>query len=220
MTRPKKSLAERLLAAQVAIDNALSDNEVKTLLAEFGYDDTRLNVGKTLLDTANQLQQRQQKEYGDQYEATGVLKDVYEQADQEYMRFVKVARIAFRNDHSLYQKLDLGGMRKVSLAGWLAQGKQFYLNALGDATVLEKMAEYGMTREKIEAGKALLDHTEAANAAQEKEKGEAQQATQERDKAVDELEDWLADFLAIGPHRPGRQTAAHGKPGRGGAVVI
>ncbi len=113
------------------------------------------------------------------------------------MRFVKVARIAFRNDHSLYQKLDLGGMRKISLAGWLAQGKQFYLNALGDAKVLEKMAEYGMTREKIEAGKALLDQTEAANAAQEKEKGEAQQATQERDKAVDELEDWLADFLAI-----------------------
>ncbi len=197
MTKSKKSLAERLMAAQVAIDNALSDTEVKTFLAEFGYDDTRLNVGKTLLDTANQLQQKQQKEYGDQFEATGELKDIWEEADQQYMRFVKVARIALRDDHSLYQKLDLGGTRKVSLAGWLAQAKQFYLNALGDATVLEKMATYGMTREKIEAGKALLDQTEAANAAQEKEKGEAQQATQERDKAIDELEAWLADFLAI-----------------------
>jgi len=43
MARPKKSLAERLLAAQVAIDNAISDNEVKTFLSAFGYDDTRLN---------------------------------------------------------------------------------------------------------------------------------------------------------------------------------
>ena len=31
----------------------------------------------------------------------------------------------------------------------------------------------------------------------EKEKGEAQQATLERDNAVDKLEDWLSDFIAI-----------------------
>jgi len=32
---------------------------------------------------------------------------------------------------------------------------------------------------------------------QEKEKGEAQAATQARDKALDELQDWLSDYLAI-----------------------
>lgn len=32
---------------------------------------------------------------------------------------------------------------------------------------------------------------------QEKEKGEAQAATQKRDKALDELQDWLSDYLAI-----------------------
>ncbi|NEP46299.1 MAG: hypothetical protein F6K35_46720, partial [Okeania sp. SIO2H7] len=35
------------------------------------------------------------------------------------------------------------------------------------------------------------------NAAQEKEKGEAQQATKTRDEALDALDDWLGDFLAI-----------------------
>ena len=55
MARPKKSLAERLLAAQVAIDNAISDSEVKTLLTELGYDDTRLNEGKTLLAATERI---------------------------------------------------------------------------------------------------------------------------------------------------------------------
>jgi len=197
MAKPKKSLAERLLAAQVAIDNALSDNEVKILLAVFGYDDTRLNVGKTLLDTTNQLQQTQQKEYGDQFEATGALKEAWEKADKEYMRFVKVARIALKSEHALYQKLDLSGTRKKTLSGWLAQAKQFYLNALADTVVLEKMAAYGMTQAKLEAGKTQIEETETANASQEKEKGEAQQATLERDNAVDLLEDWLSDFIAI-----------------------
>ena len=197
MTKPTRSLAARLLAAQVAIDNAISDNEVKTLITEFGYDDTRLNEGKALLDRANQLQQAQQKEYGDQFEATGSLNDVWDKAEKEYMRFVKVARIVFKTEHALYQKLDLGGHRKRTLSGWVAQAKQFYLNALSDTTVLEKMAAYGMTQAKIETGKTLLEETETANAAQKKEKGEAQQATLERDNAVDNLEDWFSDFIAI-----------------------
>lgn len=197
MAKSKQSLAERLLAAQVAIDNALSDSEVKTLLAEFGYDDTRLNAGKTLLDTANQLQQTQQKEYGDQFEATGALKDVWEKADKDYMRFVKIARIALKSEHALYQKLALNGTRKNTLSGWIGEAKQFYLNALADTAVLAKMAAFGMSQAKLEAGKALLEQTEAAHAAREKEKGEAQQATLERDKAMDQLEEWLSDFIAI-----------------------
>jgi len=197
MTKPTKSLAKRLLVAQVAIDNAISNSDVKSLLAVFGYDDTRLNEGKTLLDTTNQLQQTQQKEYGDQFEATGTLKEAWEKADKTYMRFVKIARIALKADHALYQQLNLSGIRKKTLSGWLAQAKQFYLNALSDTKVLEKMADFGMTQANIEAGKTMLEETEAANAAQEKEKGEAQQATQERDKAMDNLEDWLSDFFAI-----------------------
>ena len=32
---------------------------------------------------------------------------------------------------------------------------------------------------------------------QEKEKGQAQAATQKRDAALDDLQDWLSDYLAI-----------------------
>jgi hypothetical protein len=185
------------LAAQVAISNAISDTEVKPLLAVYGYDDTRLNEGKTLLDTANQLQQTQQKEYGDQFEATEALNQVREQADSEYMRSIKIGRVALKSHHALVQKLDINGTRKKSLSGWLAQAKQFYLNALTDATVIEKMTAFGITLEKLETGKTLIEETETANAAREKEKGEAQQATLERDKATDELDEWMSDFISI-----------------------
>ncbi len=84
-----------------------------------------------MLDTANQLQQ-QQKEYGDQFEATGVLQEVWKKADETYIRFVKIARIALKDEHAAYQKLNLNGSRKKTLSGWLAQAKQFYLNSLAD----------------------------------------------------------------------------------------
>lgn len=46
-------------------------------------------------------------------------------------------------------------------------------------------------------GLAEVKAVEAANLVQEKEKGEAQAATQKRDVAIDELQDWLSDYLAI-----------------------
>jgi hypothetical protein len=49
-------LYDKMLAAQIAIDNAVLDEEVKTLMAVYGYDDARLTAGKDLLDTANLLQ--------------------------------------------------------------------------------------------------------------------------------------------------------------------
>jgi hypothetical protein len=42
-----------------------------------------------------------------------------------------------------------------------------------------------------------VDAVEAASIAQAKERGEAQDATQARDAALEALDDWLSDFIAI-----------------------
>jgi len=206
MSKTKRTLAEKLLSAQVAIDNAISDVEIKTLLTEYGYDDVRLGEGKALLDTTNQLQQTQQKEYGDQFEATNALNSIWDSANNDYIRFVKISRVALKNEFAIYQKLGLNGVRKASLSGWLAQAKQFYLNALADSTALAKLSTFGITDIKLEAGKALVEETESKNAIQEKEKGEAQQSTIERDQGADMLFEWLSDFMVIA------RIALEGKP--------
>lgn len=197
MPTPNQSIEARLLNAQVAISNAESDVEVQSYLAEFGYNAERLAEGRALYDRAQQLHQKQVKEYGDQFAASDALKSAWHEARTQYMRFVKVARVALKSERSAYQKLDLTGERKRSLSGWLAQARQFYTNALSSPDILAKLGEFGVTQQKLEAGKKLVDDTEAANAAQEKEKGEAQQATQERDAGFEDMDDWFSDFLAI-----------------------
>jgi len=175
----------------------MNDEAIKTAVALFGYDDTKVATGKTLLDSANELYQTQKKEYGDQYEASETLKQARNEAQKEYMKFVKIARIALKDNVSAYQKLDLLGDRKQSMSGWLAQTKQFYINILDDAGLQEKVASFGVTLEKLQAGKTLVDTAESANATQKKEIGEAQQATINRDQKMDELDRWIADYVAI-----------------------
>ncbi len=97
----------------------------------------------------------------------------------------------------LNNKLGLVGQRKKSFSGWSGQVDQFYTNALADTTILPLLQRFGVTQEKLTAAKQLADETKAANAAQQKETGEAQQATLVRDNAIDELSGWLSDFIAI-----------------------
>lgn len=124
------SIQNLLIQAQTAIENALTDDEVKGFLGVFGYDETSLNVGKTLLDEAAQLNQQQLKEYGDQYSATQEFTAKWQTAKTDYTRLTNIARVAVKND-AAYQKLGLSGPRKQSFSGLSAQMDKFYTNAFG-----------------------------------------------------------------------------------------
>ena len=191
------SIQNLLIQSKTAVENALNDTDIKSFLSEYGYDESVLNAGKTLYEQTDHLNQQQLKEYGDQYSATEEFNNVWEKANAEYMRFVKVARIALRNENAAYSKLGLSGLRKKSFSGWFSQVDKFYTNALADPSILSTLSKFGVTQEKLEAGKQSADSSKTASVVQKKEKGEAQQATLARDNSVDELDQWLSDFIGI-----------------------
>ncbi|RQW04465.1 hypothetical protein EH223_07250 [candidate division KSB1 bacterium] len=193
----KLSIDSRLRRAQLAIDNALSDADIRAALLPYGYDETRLQQGKALYDSTMALQRTQEVEYSEQYAATAEFKKLFGTADVAYMDAVKIARIALRDNTAGWQALELNGKRKESLAGWLRQAQQFFVNALGNADVVTAMSHFGFDQVKLQAAFDQVNAVAAANAAQQKEKGEAQQATKQRDAALDDLEQWLADFKVV-----------------------
>lgn len=52
MTVSTSKMEDLLVKSKVAITNAMSDQEIKTLLLEYNYDDSRLNEGLELLKQA------------------------------------------------------------------------------------------------------------------------------------------------------------------------
>ena len=60
-----------------------------------------------------------------------------------------------------------------------------------------EMTKYGYNTAKWEAEYALVQAVVAANVVQEREKGEAQDATKARDAVLDELDEWMSDFKAV-----------------------
>ena len=51
-SKPKQTIASQLNSAQLAISNSLSDPEIQSLVAQFGYPVDQLNEGKALYDCA------------------------------------------------------------------------------------------------------------------------------------------------------------------------
>ena len=84
---------EKLLFAQNAITNSLNNQEIKTGLVEYRYDEVRLKLGEALYDKAFVLQAKQVKEYGDQYNATDGLNAGRALAIKLYTKHLKLARI-------------------------------------------------------------------------------------------------------------------------------
>jgi hypothetical protein len=193
----KQSLELILDRARIAIENSLNNPTIQSYLSEYGYSKEKLQAGQQLYQTALDLQQKQRREYGEQIEATSERDKLWDIAHVTYIKFVKIARIAYKNNIGIATQLGINGNRKESFSGWLLDANQFYNNTLGNENILKTLSEYGITTAKLESGKAEVQALSSANLAQEKEKGEAQEATKKRDVALDALSDWMSDFVAI-----------------------
>jgi hypothetical protein len=190
-------MAQRLMAAQVAIDNSLNNPAILNAVTAFGYDEARLQAGRALYDEVMGLAAAQEVEYGEQYEATAVVQAAWDTADKAYKRALKISRVVFKGNEKARNALGLSGSRKNTLSGWIKQASTFYINLLGTPDLVAAMTPYSYDQTKLEAEAALVQAVVDASAAQDKERGEAQEATKVRDAKMDELDQWLSDYKAI-----------------------
>ncbi|MCT4623854.1 MAG: hypothetical protein N4A46_09555, partial [Schleiferiaceae bacterium] len=87
--------------------------------------------------------------------------------------------------------------RKRSYSGWLSQALQFCNNLTANPAYITAMEKFGQGKDKIEAVKKQITDTQAYLEAHRSEKGEAQQATKNRDEKLDELYNWADDYKKI-----------------------
>jgi hypothetical protein len=192
-----RSLEYKLRFAERALSNAMASDLIKNAVADFGYDEKRMLEGQALYEKANKLYVQQIKEYSEQFGASQALKEIYEEASQVYMTHVKIARMALRDDFELYLALQLKGSRERTYDKWFAQANAFYTLALDNKKIQDAMAYLGITKKKLEDAYSLIKKFQQQANVQRLETGDAQRATLLRDEAVEELDDWIGDFIAV-----------------------
>jgi hypothetical protein len=193
----KRDIATKLHNIENGILGVSNSPEIQLRMTPFGYTPERIEQGFTLLNKAKRMTATQVGNYGDQYSATDKVDKLLADKYAKYIITVKVARVAFKDRPDLLVKFRLTGKRNRSLSGWINDARIMYANILETPEALSMLAQYGYNDEKLAAELDGVDEVEAMHSKRLGEKGEAQQSTVERDKAIDEICNWYSDFRAI-----------------------
>lgn len=180
-----------------ALDVAIMDAIIKAALLAQGWDDTILNRGLQLHQTAHTLYVQQIKEKGEQVVAYKKFEALFDEVNEMYMYHIKLCRIVCRKNKAKLKELTLNVPRERTINGWLIQAKAFYANVLKDEELITQLSIYVITREILEAGEQKIFELETAKEQHDIETGEAQDATRLRNEAVEEANQFAIAFIAI-----------------------
>ena len=192
-----KVIAKKLLLISTGINGALDNPEILTPLERFSFGTTKLQQGKALLHVARESVTNHVKEYGEQYGATQTTQTAFEESYARYLVIIKVCRVAFKGNIEALTKLLATGTRKRTIAGWLQQANITYTNLIETPELLARINQFGYTKTRLVNELHNVTEVERNYQLQLKETGEAQQATKDRDKALEDLSQWYSDFRAI-----------------------
>ena len=190
----KYTIDNSLERARIAIEGVLSQPEMLKKMAKHGYDLKKIKEGKALHNQVKLLDTAKSEGMGGQKKSTQDFARVREEIDTAYVYHREIARLALRDDLTLWDMLQLKGARKKTIAAWLQQVQAFYGNI---HRVMEAMNFRGVSQEELEQVQAMVEAAATLRIRQASKKGEAQSAAEQKKKIKKELDLWMRDFLYI-----------------------
>jgi len=197
MARKSEAIDVFLANNRKAIANALIDDEIKELLLPYTYDEARLNEGMSLYKEADALYEKQQMDYVIQYKAKEKFDKAFNDAHDVYIEHISLTRLALDDEPSERTMLSLDGKRSQTLAIWLRHANRFYNNTIDNEEMLNKIARYGITNEKLKEAKELIKTLELVDDEHDRGKGAAQKSTNKRNKAFRKLDKWMSEYIKV-----------------------
>lgn len=191
------SEVEALEQYRVSLENTEKQPEIALIMAEFGYDETLLTEGKTLLTKTREAFDFNKKEDDETTESYSNFTSLKENLAKTYSLHRKKAKVIFRKEPTTLSRLALTGSLPSAYIKWLETVKKFYAVASEDTAIQTKLVRLKITTEEINGTITLIANLEEARATYLREKGESQDATKAKDKAFEAIDDWMSEFYAV-----------------------
>ena len=189
--------AEALEQYRVSFENVGSQTEIATIMAEFGFDETLLAEGKTLLTKTRAAFDLNKTEDDETSESYNNFTTTKENLAKTYTLHRKKGKVIFRNEPITLNKLSLSGSLPKAYIKWLEVVKKFYTVASTDTDIQAKLVRLKITTEELNGTIQLITDLESARAEYLREKGESQDSTKAKDTAFGEIDDWMSEFYAV-----------------------
>jgi hypothetical protein len=191
------SEVETLEQYRVSLENVGNQTEIASIMAEFGYDETLLTEGRTLLTKTREAFDFNKKEDDETTEAYKNFTETKENLAKTYTLHRKKGKVIFRKEPTTLSKLALTGSLPTAYIKWLETVKKFYTVAAADTEIQNKLVRLKVSTEELNGTIQLISNLEQARSEYLREKGESQDSTKTKDKAFAEIDDWMFEFYAV-----------------------
>ncbi len=192
----RKTYAETLKNQRLLVFNS-SKPEILPFLEKFGIDLPHIKKGEGTFNELMELDKSQKIEYQEQGLAYDNYQDARSHCSHFYKNTLKLIKMASRDDKNLQDRIKIKNGRIRIIEEWISQAVEFYNLVLNENEFVSKIVKYGLTAEKLqeerdEISALILLRNEAMS-----EQGQAQEATNLRDKKREELKDYCYELKTV-----------------------
>lgn len=172
---------------RMLIWNSADDPVISARIEPFTYNAEILDAAKILFTQTEQLDEDQQKEYAEQRAKTRELNVKTKYVDTDYKQLREFCKFAFEDNIVTWNALQLGNPVPDAFPQWHTHLSHFYNLFLADPNTATPILPFGYTVESLTAQKNALMELKTIQQEREREIGDAQRATKERDAKFEEL---------------------------------
>lgn len=173
------------------------DPAIKTMIEPFGYTTEKLDEGKSLFAEVETLAETQRKEYAEQYNATSLFVEKRQEAEDKVNAMRKYTKFALRNISEANNILIHTKTLPKAFADWQQTIKSYYERLIEHPDWISLLAPFGITAEIITDNIVAIAELKNLQETQQRETGDAQRATQERNAKFADLQVWYGDLREL-----------------------
>ena len=189
----RSSLSKQIAAAQTAIHNASEHQEIQKRLNQYGFSPKRMQEGQALFNQVVMLQDEKKDRYGEKQEIAMQLKGQFKETKKRFSNHVATVKLAFRDEPATLAKFKISRIA-AKQSEWQSQASYFYSKATEYAKVLEG---YQLPLSELTQNQASIEALIALRNRRIRMKGEAKEATHNRNLRIQALRAWLKEFYGI-----------------------
>jgi len=192
----RKTFAQTMEDHRLLIFNSRKP-EILPFLEAMGIDVAHLDKGEGVFNKVVELDKNQKKEYQEQNLAYDTYQDAKSNCEHFYRRTLKLVKMASRADKNLQDRIKIKTARTKIIEEWILQGIEFYDLLLNENGFLDTIAKYGLTNEKLQGEREEIKALQSLRNEAMSEKGQAQEATNLRDKKREDLNDYCYELKTV-----------------------
>jgi hypothetical protein len=209
----KYAISAQLENARVVFGVMTDDAEVREHLASIGYDDTAVAYGRSLYDAAVQARETSHDVRGNRLGATDAVNRTRLAVRKALGELSQLLTIEYRNDRDALERLALRPPRRTSSDNskpsptrhriarsqdaLIVQARTLYNNLFNDSAILQTLARFGYTNQRLQEQQALVTQLENLDTQQEILIADAKTRVRNQNQSLKELNKWLNRMRSV-----------------------